>query len=288
MMRLSEGVARVWTALASTGLFVFLFLPILSLFVTMSPAAMIRKLAAPVAFQALWLSLATTFQSLGWMVLFGTPLAYMLAKRTFPGKRLMEVLVQLPVVTPPAVAGVGLLLAFGRAGLLGHALEAGGIHIAFSRLAVVMAQTYVAVPLYLQSARDAFLRVDDQYLQVSRTLGVSRLSTFFRVTLPLAFPGVLSGAALGWARALGEFGATMMFAGNLPGKTQTLSLAIYSAMQSDFQVAVAVSALLMTAAFVLLAGIKWMEYGPGGWWRREGRGSCAAGGRAEDVPVSHD
>jgi molybdate transport system permease protein len=230
----------------------FLFLPLVSIFISESPLQLIEKLNSGISYQALMLSLQTTFVALFFIILFGTPLAYRLAKTEFKGKRALEVVLQMPIVAPPAVAGVGLLLVFGQKGLFGYPLSVLGIHIAFSSIAVVMAQIFMAAPFFVATARQAFEAVDNQLLSVSRTLGVTKSKTFWRVTLPLALPGILTGIALSWARALGEFGATMMFAGNLPGKTQTLPLAIYTALESDSGVAVAISALLLTVAFVLL------------------------------------
>lgn len=221
-------------------------------FITKSPVLLLEKLTGSLAYQALILSLQTTVISILFIVIFGTPLAYRLAKSEFSGKKALEVVLKMPIVPPTAVVGVGLLLVFGQRGLLGGTLSLFGIEIPFTAIAVVMAQIFMASPFYLNTARQSFEAVDDQLLAVSRTLGVSPWMTFWRVTIPLALPGLLSGVALSWALALGEFGATMMFAGNMPGKTQTLPLAIYTAMESDANVAVAISALLLTVSFLLL------------------------------------
>lgn len=230
----------------------YLFLPILSIYVTKSPSLLLEKLNSGVSYQALLLSVQTTGVALLLILLFGTPLAYWLAKSDFRGKKGLEVALQMPIVAPPAVAGVGLLLVFGHRGMLGDTFSLMGVNIPFTSVAVVMAQVFMAAPFFIMAARQAFETVDDQLIAVSRTLGVSRWKTFVRVTVPLALPGLLSGVALSWARALGEFGATMMFAGNLPGETQTLPLAIFTAMESDADVAVAISALLLTVSFLLL------------------------------------
>lgn len=230
----------------------FLFLPLLSVFLTKSPLEIIADLNTGVAYQALVLSLQTTLVSLAITVVFGTPLALWVAKSTFRGKRFLEVALQMPIVSPPAVAGVGLLLIFGSAGLLGETFSVFGVSVAFTVAAVVMAQTFIAAPFYIMMARQAFEAVDDELLVVSRTLGVTPWRTFWRVMVPLSLPGLLSGAALSLARALGEFGATIVFAGNLPGSTQTMPLAIFTVMQSDFEVAVSISALLLSVAFILL------------------------------------
>ena len=186
------------------------------------------------------------------IVVFGTPLAYWMAKYSFRGKRILEVALQMPIVVPPAVAGVGLILVFGNLGLLGGVLSVFGIGVAFTTVAVVMAQVFISAAFYVFAAWQAFETVDDELLAVSRTLGEPPWRTFLRITVPLALSGLLSGAALSLARALGEFGATIVFAGYLPGSTQTLPLAIYTALQSNFDVAVAISALLLSVAFVLL------------------------------------
>jgi molybdate transport system permease protein len=230
----------------------FLFVPLLSVFFTMSPDQLFAKLNTPIAYQALLLSLETTVIALVIILLFGTPLAYWLARGRFRGKRFLSVLIQMPIVTPPAVAGVGLLLIFGKMGLLGGPLTFVGWSFAFNTPAVVMAQVFISAPFFISSAMQAFQAVDEKMILVSRTLGVSRWKTFWKVTVPISLSGLLTGAALSWGRALGEFGATMMFAGNLPGKTQTLPLAIFTAMQSDGKVGIAMSALLLFVSFFLL------------------------------------
>lgn len=230
----------------------FLFLPLISVFISMPLPQLIHDLNTPVAYTALALSLRTSVIALSLMVILGTPTAYWIARGNFPGRQVLRAAVQMPVVSPPAVAGVGLLLVFGQLGLLGHTLTVLHISFAFNAAAVVMAQLFIGAPFYLSSAIQAFENLDQRLLEASRTLGASSASTFFRVIVPLASPGLVTGFALGWGRALGEFGATMMFAGNLPGKTQTLPLAIYTAMQSNLQVAVAMSALLLVVSFALL------------------------------------
>jgi molybdate transport system permease protein len=237
----------------------YLVLPLVSVFITKSPTLLWEKLNDSMAYQALMLSLKTTIISIAFIVIFCTPLAYRLAKSEFPGKKALEVVLKMPIVAPTAVVGVGLLLVFGQRGILGGTLSLFGIEIPFTAIAVVMAQIFMASPFYLNTARQSFEAIDDQLLAVSRTLGVSPWKTFCRVTLPLAFPGLLTGVALSWALALGEFGATMMFAGNMPGKTQTLPLAIYTAMESDANVAVSISALLLTVSFLLLLLVSLIE-----------------------------
>jgi len=245
-------LGRLGLALLIAVILAFLFLPLISVFISRSPLQLIATLNTDIAYQALVLSLETTSIALLIIVIFGTPLAYWVAKYSFRGKRFLEVALQMPIVVPPAVAGVGLILVFGNLGLLGGAVSALGIDIGFTWIAVIMAQVFISAAFYVFAARQAFEAVDDELLAVSRTLGESPWRTFLRITTPLALPGLLSGAALSLARALGEFGATIVFAGNLPGSTQTMPLAIYTALQSNFEVAVAISALLLTVAFILL------------------------------------
>ena len=245
-------LGRLVLAVLVAVLLAFLFLPLISVFISRSPLQLISNLNTSIAYQALVLSLETTLVSLLIIVVFGTPLAYWVAKYSFRGKRFLEVALQMPIVVPPAVAGVGLILVFGNLGFLGGFLSAFGVRAAFTVVAVVMAQVFISAAFYVFAARQAFEAVDDELLSVSRTLGETAPRTFLRITVPLALPGLLSGAALSLARALGEFGATIVFAGNLPGSTQTLPLAIFTALQSNFDVAVAISALLLTVAFVLL------------------------------------
>ena len=238
----------------------FLFLPIAAIFLAIPPAQLLRDLATPVAASALSLSLRTSFAAVVAIVAFGTPLAYWLARTSFRGRRFLEAAVQMPIVVPPAVAGVGLLLVFGRRGLLGPALESAHISVAFTTVAVVLAQAFVAGPFYVVAARQAFDAIDTDFVAVARTLGASPVRAFLHVELPLAAPGIVAGAALSWARALGEFGATMLFAGNLPGVTQTLPLAIYAALDSGLDVAVAMAALLLFSAFALLLLIRLLDW----------------------------
>jgi molybdate transport system permease protein len=208
----------------------------------------------------------------------GTPLAWWLAVAPARRTRWIELLVDLPIVVPPAVVGIALLQTFGRSGLLGGALEVVGVRVPFTTLAVVLAQVVVSAPFYVQSAAAAFRRVDPDLLIVARTLGQSPSGAFLRVAVPLATPGLIGGAALSWARALGEFGATLLFAGNLPGTTQTMPLAIYSALESDVRVAVALSLVLAAMAILLLLGLR---AAPSVWSRVR---SGVPGGLARDVP----
>ena len=206
---------RIVVALAAAILVAFIVIPLAALFFHLQPADVLAALAMPAAQEALRLSLITTLISLMLTLVFGTPLAYVLARVHFPGRRLVDAVVDLPIVVPPAVAGLALLLAFGRFGTFGPALGVLGIHLSFSTAAVIMAQTFVASPFYVRSARAGFGGVDRTLEAASASLGMGPLRTFAYITVPLAAPSLISGGVLSWARALGEFGATIMFAGNL-------------------------------------------------------------------------
>ncbi len=229
----------------------FLALPIVAIFVRVPPGRLIAQLGNPVVTDALLVSLKTTLVAQALVLAFGTPAAYVLASRRFRGRALLVTLVELPLVLPPAVAGIGLLAAFGRTGLLHTSFP-------FTQAAVVLAVSFVASPLYVRAGIAAFEGVDPNVVAASRTLGAGPVRTFFRVVLPLARGGLLAGAALAFARGLGEFGATIMFAGSLRGVTQTLPLAVYSQFDVDFDVALAVSALLVVISAALLVTLKWL------------------------------
>jgi len=186
----------------------------------------------------------------------GTPVAYLLARENFRGKAVVDTLIDLPMVLPPAVAGIALLMAFGRRGILGATFSAFGIELPFTTAAVVIAETFVAAPFYVRSAKAGFGAVDRRLEQMSALLGVSDWKTFWRVTLPLAAPSVVSGLLMTWARALGEFGATIMFAGNFPGRTQTMPLAIYSGLEANLDSALALSLILVIVSFGVLLAIR--------------------------------
>src|SRR6185503_13265868 len=254
-LRHNPRVHRGWRVagyLLGGGLLAFLVLPVVALFVTGSPADWLAGLHHPITLPALLLSLTTTALSLGVLVVFGTPLAWWLGRSEARTARLVETAVQLPIVVPPAVAGLALLLAFGRRGLLGPLLEGAGIDIAFSTIAVVLAQVFVAAPFYIQAATAAFAGIHEDLLVVARTLGARPPAVLFRIALPLARRGLIAGAALAWARALGEFGATLMFAGNLQGRTQTLPLAVYTALESDVRAAQALAVILVVIALAII------------------------------------
>jgi molybdate transport system permease protein len=231
-------------------------LPLLALVVRVPPAELVRRLADPLVLAALRLSLVTSVTATVVVVVLGLPVAYLLATRDFRGKRVLEVCLDLPMVLPPTVAGLALLLAFGRAGLLGGALGALGVSVPFTTAAVVIAQAFMAAPFFVAPARAALAGVDDRYLDAARTLRASEAHRFLRVMLPLAAPSLVAGAAMACARALGEFGATITFAGNLPGRTETMPLAVYVALESDLSAAVALSLLLVLTSIGLLLALR--------------------------------
>lgn len=245
------------TGTLSGFLLLLVVLPVASLLFTASPRELLHGLTDPLVGPAVRLTLVTSTASLALVVTCGTPLAWLLARRP-PRRRwrLVESLLQLPVVLPPAVAGVALLLAFGRRGLLGPGLAVFGVGLPFTRAAVVLAQTFVAAPFYVQAAIFAFRRLDPEVLLVARSLGASPARLFFSIALPASRAALVGGAALSWARALGEFGATLMFAGNLGGRTQTLPLAIYTALESDLRIAQSLSIVLVVVAFALLVAVR--------------------------------
>jgi len=201
-------------------------------------------------------TLKTSVLALLLILAFGTPAAYLSAGASSRLALILTTVLELPLVLPPAVAGIALLVAFGRAGLLGGALHAFGLSLPFTQVAVVLSMTFVALPLYVRQAVATFAALDPTLLGASRTLGAGPARTFVRVALPLSAGGLGAGAALAWARAVGEFGATLIFAGSLEGRTQTLPLAIYAQLQGDFRVAIAMAALLVAVSAGLLVGMK--------------------------------
>jgi molybdate transport system permease protein len=234
----------------------FLLLPIVAIFARVSPGTLVAQLSRPAVTDALLVSLKANAIAQAFVLLFGTPLAYVLATRRFPGRSLGIVLVELPLVLPPAVAGIGLIAAFGRLGLLGGTLDAFGIRLGLTQAAVVIAVAYVSSPFYIRQAIAVFEGVDEDLVAAARTLGAGRGRTFFRVVLPLSRRGVAAGEALAFARGLGEFGATIMFAGSLQGVTQTLPLAIYQEFALDFTTALAMSAILVVVSGALLVALR--------------------------------
>jgi molybdate transport system permease protein len=235
---------------------VFLLLPIIAIFAHTSPGRLVDQLSNPVVKDAFLVSLKTSLLAQLLIVVFGTPAAFLLASRRFPGHAFAVTLVELPLVLPPAVAGIGLLAAFGRVGMLGSSLSAIGITLPFTQAAVTIAVAYVASPLYIRQAIAAFESTDPDLAAASRTLGASPARTFFRIVLPLARAGLIAGLALSFARGLGEFGATIMFAGSLQKVTQTLPLAIYAEFDRNFNATLAMSGTLVLFSIVLLVALR--------------------------------
>ncbi|MEI7925721.1 MAG: ABC transporter permease [Chloroflexota bacterium] len=251
---------RAWSLealfLSPTLLFAaFILVPLVALAVRgWQDGEVAERLASPFVLHALRLSIVTSTLSLVLALIFGVPAAYLLARSRFPGHRLLTILVELPMVLPPTVAGVALLVAFGRRGAIGSTLSSMGLELSFTTAAVVLAQLFVSAPFLVRSLQAGFEAIDPTYEDVSRTLGVSDWRTFWRVTLPLAWPSLLSGAVLCWTRALSELGATLIFAGNFEGRTQTMPLAIITAFESraGLSGAIALSLVLLAVAFLLL------------------------------------
>jgi molybdate transport system permease protein len=242
----------VATAIALT----FLALPLAALFLHASPGTLVAQLGNPVVIDALIVSLKTSAIAHALVLAFGTPAAYFLARTRFPGRSLVLALTELPLVLPPAVAGIALLAAFGRLGLLGETLDAFGVSIPFTQTAVVLAVAFVEAPFYLRGGIASFEAVDERLLDAARTLGARPGRVFARVALPLALGGLGASSALALARGLGEFGATILFAGSLQGVTQTLPLAIYAEFDRDFDVAIAIGALFVVLGAALLVALK--------------------------------
>jgi molybdate transport system permease protein len=245
--------------LALAAALTFLTLPVVAIFVNSSPGDLIDSLGDQRSLDALWLSLRTTAAALAIILVVGTPAAYMLATRSFRGKSLIVTLVELPLVLPPAVAGIALLAAVGPKGLFGGAVDAAGIQLTLATAGVVVALTFVASPFYVRQAMAAFAAVDPTLRDASRTLGASEARGFLRVMIPVAMPGLAAGGALALGRALGEFGATLMFAGSFQGITQTAPLAIYAEFSTDFPGALALSAVLVAVSGALLLSVKLVQ-----------------------------
>jgi molybdate transport system permease protein len=254
--RLPRGWFAALLAAALALVLTFLTLPVVAIFVQQPPGDLIGALGEKGALDALWLSLRTTATALAIILVVGTPAAYLLATRRFRGRAAVITLIELPLVLPPAVAGIALLAAVGPATLLGRAAADAGLQLALATAGVVVALTFVAAPFYLRQAIAAFEAVDTTLLDASRTLGASPARTFWRVAIPTAVPGLVAGTALALGRALGEFGATLMFAGSFQGVTQTVPLAIYDRFATDFTAALALSAVLVAVSAAILLSVK--------------------------------
>ncbi|MEU8174987.1 molybdate ABC transporter permease subunit [Microbispora hainanensis] len=235
----------------------FLVLPLAGLLVRAPWATLPGRLAEPRVLEALRLSLVTATIATAVCLLLGVPLAWLLARTTLPGRRVLRALVTVPLVLPPVVGGVALLLVLGRRGLVGQWLyDAFGVSLPFTTTGVVVAEAFVAMPFLVIAVEGALRAADQRYEEAAATLGASRWTVFRRVTLPMVAPGVLAGAVLCWARALGEFGATITFAGNFPGRTQTMPLAVYLALETDPDAAIVLSLVLLAVSVIVLAGLR--------------------------------
>lgn len=230
----------------------FISLPILSLVIWTVDEGSWRAMTSPVAVEALLLSIRTTAITMVVLLAVGTPAAYVLSRAEFPGKRLVDTLIDVPAVLPPSAAGIALLLAFGKMGLLGQHLQVLGIQISLTTAAVVIAQLFVAAHFYVRQAAVGFGQVDREVEEAAQVDGARRSRVFASITVPLALPALVAGAVTAWARALGEFGATVILAGNLQGVTQTMPLAIYAAFESDLDAAVALSVMVLGFSFVVI------------------------------------
>jgi len=274
MIRSAPPQHRAWSQrpswwvvlLAALGL-AFLALPVVALlWRALESGVLGSMLEGRAVLDALVLSLSSTAVSLLIVVAVGTPLAFVLARTRFRGKVLAEALVDLPIVLPPSVAGLALLFAFGRNGIAGGALEVFGLTLPFTTLAVIVAQIFVASPFYVRAARSGFRAVEPDVEEAARVDGASENAVLGRITLPLAAPAIGAGLVLAWARALGEFGATILFAGNIEGRTQTLPLLVYSEFQEGVDSAIAAATILVLAALGVLIAVRVMRWPTGAGW----------------------
>jgi molybdate transport system permease protein len=253
----AAGRAPIALAVPAVLALAFLLLPLVALLIRAPWRSMPDQLGSAAVWQALRLSLQTATLATAASLVFGVPLAWLLARTTFPGRRLVRALVTLPLVLPPVVGGVALLLALGRNGVVGRWLDSAfGVTLPFTTSGVVVAETFVAMPFLVITVEGTLRAADARYEEAAATLGASRLTAFRRVTLPMIAPGVAAGAVLAWARALGEFGATITFAGSFPGRTQTMPLAVYLALQDDPAAAIALSLVLLAVSLAVLVGLR--------------------------------
>lgn len=245
-----------WLLLLALPILLFLVLPLVALLLRVRAPLLVANLANPVVAQAVLLSLSTATLSTLAALLFGTPLAYWLARHKFRGREMIDTLIDLPMVLPPSVAGIALLIAFGRRGLLGAYLNEWGVTLAFTQTAVVLAQIFVAAPFFVKAAIAGFAGVERELELAAAIDGANPWQIFRRITAPLAGPVLFGGAVMTWARALGEFGATIIFAGNFPGRTQTMPLAIYIGFELELGVALTLSVILLAISFLVLFVVK--------------------------------
>jgi molybdate transport system permease protein len=252
--RKRSGSVLVW--LLATPLLLFLLIPLLAILLRLDWTTLSQNLTSRVVTQAMTISLITTLTATLLAIMLGTPLAYLLARHQFRGRTIIDTLVDLPMVLPPSVAGIALLIAFGRRGLVGAPLAEFGITISFTEIAVIMAQCFVAAPYFVKAATAGFNGVDREFEEAAALDGANDWQVFRLMTVPLAWPVLFSGVVMTWARALGEFGATIIFAGNLPGRTQTMPLAIYLGFERDLNQALTLAVILLVISFGVLALVK--------------------------------
>ena len=254
---LSPSMRRM-VQISSLPLLLFLLLPVIALLLRTTPDQWFAKLTQPHILQAVGLSITTTLVATLITIVLGTPLAFALARDFLPYRRLIDTLIDLPIVLPPAVAGIALLMAFGRRGILGGFLDDLGVQIAFTPVAVILAQTFIASAFYVKAASIGFGNIDPELEQAAGLDGASGWQSFRYLILPLSWTALLSGAVMTWARALGEFGATIIFAGNFAGRTQTMPLAIYLGFELDLDTALTLSVILIGFSFLALLIVKWI------------------------------
>jgi molybdate transport system permease protein len=247
---------RATLVAALAAVLLFLTLPVVAIFVDVGPGELLSRLDDPASLDALRLSLETTAIALAVILLVGTPAAYLLATRSFRGRAVALTLIELPLILPPAAAGIGLLAALGPNGIIGPTLDSLGIRLPLTTAGVVVALIFVSSPFYLRQATAAFGALDPTLLEASSTLGAPEPRTFARVAVPLSLPALATGAALAWGRALGEFGATLMFAGSFRGVTQTAPLAIFELLGTDFDASLALAAVLVAVSAAILLTMK--------------------------------
>lgn len=244
--------------IASVPMLIFLLLPIVALLIRSSLPQLINSLNKPQVLQAVQLSFATSLAATILTIIFGTPLAYALSKEYVPFRRFIDTLIDLPIILPPAVAGIALLMAFGRRGIIGSSLNDLGIRITFTPAAVILAQTFIAAAFYIKAASIGFSNIDEELEQAASLDGANNWQSFRYLILPLSWSALLGGAVMTWARALGEFGATIIFAGNFAGRTQTMPLAIYLGFELNLDTALTLSIILIGFAFLALLLVKWI------------------------------
>ena len=252
----SKRFPRWLLIVASIPFLAFLTVPLIALILHTSMSHLLDSFFEPHVAEAIVLSISTTLVTTVLAVIFGTPVAYLLARYQFWGRSFVDTIADLPMVLPPAVAGVALLMAFGRQGIFGSLLQNLGIRIAFTQVAVVLAQLFVSSPFYIKSAVQGFAGIDREIEHAAAMDGASAFHIFRNVTIPLALPSLFSGVLMTWARALGEFGATIIFAGNFPGRTQTMPLAIYIGFEIDFSVALTLAVVLLAISFAIIFLLK--------------------------------